>query len=231
MSYTYPGVKEPVLRRANFALDRGRAVALIGPSGAGKSTVINLLCRLLEPTSGAILIDGQPLSSLDAEQWLSTIAVAGQDLDLMDGTIAENVAYGRPEMTLADVEAALAEARADFVHELPQGVNTVVGSRGLSLSGGQRQRLGLARALARKPELLILDEATNAVDVETEDGILQTVKNLPVSTTILVVSHRPSTLAFCDDAIVLDETPNVRSSSPADMEAGEPLEFTTSLHT
>ncbi len=211
VTYAYPGVAEPVLREVSFTLRRGRAIALIGSSGAGKSTILNLLCRLLEPTSGSITADGQPLSQLKLEDWLDTIAVAGQDIELVDGTIADNIAYGRPDMTRAAIVAAADDAQAGFIHDLPHGLDTLVGARGLSLSGGQRQRLGLARALARKPDLLILDEATNAVDLETEDGILDTITRLPPHTTVLVVSHRPSTLAFCDDAVVLEKGRVVRS--------------------
>jgi subfamily B ATP-binding cassette protein MsbA len=175
----------------------------MGGSGAGKSTVVNLLCRLLEPESGTIKIGTQSLSKIKVAEWLDAIAIAGQDIELIDGTIAENVAYGRPETSISKIEDAIRAAHATFVDQLPQGLQTLVGPRGLSLSGGQRQRVGIARALAREPELLILDEATNAVDNETETGILQTLQMARKEMTIVVISHRMSTLTFCDDAIVL----------------------------
>jgi len=123
---------------------------------------------------------------------------------LLDGTIAENISYGRPNTERTKMERAARSAGAGFVNDLPQGLETLVGPRGLSLSAGERQRIGIARALAREPDILILDEATNAIDHETETGIVQALQNLPESMTIIVISHRPSTVAFCDDAVVLN---------------------------
>lgn len=195
----------PALSNVSFMLCRGRATALLGESGAGKSTVINLLCRLIEPTSGNIRIDGTLLSDLRAVDWLNRIAIAGQDVDLFDGTIAENISYGRPETDSNEIMLAIRSAEADFVLELPLGLDTPVGPSGFGLSGGQRQRIGLARALVRKPDLLILDEATNALDQTKEQSILRLLGELRGSTTILVVSHKADTLAFCDDALMLHE--------------------------
>ena len=203
-TFDYGSREDPALKRASFVLRRGRSTALIGPSGAGKSTVINLLCRLLEPTSGTIRVDGQPLSRIRVSDWLSRIAIAGQDVDLIDGTIAENIMYGRGLIDPETMELAVRSARADFIFDLPQGLDTVVGPRGISLSGGQRQRLSIARALARNPEILILDEATNAVDQVTESELSNIFQTLSKSITIIVISHRPNTLAFCDDAVVLE---------------------------
>ena len=204
---------DPALNRASFVLRRGRSTALIGPSGAGKSTIINLLCRLLEPTSGTIKVDGQLLSRIRVSDWLSRIAIAGQDIDLIDGTIGENIIYGRGAIDPATMELAVRSARADFIFDLPQGLDTVVGPRGMSLSGGQRQRISIARALARNPEILILDEATNAVDQVTENELSNIFQTLSKSITIIVISHRPNTLAFCDDAVVL-ERGNVVEAGP-----------------
>jgi subfamily B ATP-binding cassette protein MsbA len=204
---------DPALNRASFVLRRGRSTALIGPSGAGKSTIINLLCRLLEPTSGTIKVDGQLLSRIKVSDWLSRIAIAGQDIDLIDGTIAENIMYGRGPIDPANMELAVRSARADFIFDLPQGLDTVVGPRGISLSGGQRQRISIARALARNPEILILDEATNAVDQVTENELSNIFQTLSKRITIIVISHRPNTLAFCDDAVVL-ERGNVVEAGP-----------------
>ncbi|HVJ09356.1 MAG TPA: ABC transporter ATP-binding protein [Acidisarcina sp.] len=203
VTFEYPDRNEPALMEATFELRSGRSTALIGESGAGKSTVINLLCRLLEPVSGTIEVDGQPLSSINISDWLNAIAIAGQDVDLIDGTIAENIAYSRPKTDRAKIERAARYAKADFIDDMPQGLDTFVGPRGLSLSGGQRQRIGIARALARDPEILILDEATNALDYETENGIIKSLQELSESMTIIVVSHRVNTLVFCDNGIVL----------------------------
>ncbi len=204
VTFEYGDRGEPVLMDASFELRRGRSTALIGASGAGKSTVINLICRLLEPVSGMIKVDGQPLSRIKISDWLNAIAIAGQDIDLIDGTIAENISYGRPNTERTKMERAARSAGAGFVNDLPQGLETLVGPRGLSLSAGERQRIGIARALAREPDILILDEATNAIDHETETGIIKALQQLPKSMTIIVISHRPGTIAFCDDAVVLN---------------------------
>jgi ABC-type multidrug transport system fused ATPase/permease subunit len=149
-------------------------------------------------------VDGQPLSQIKISDWLTALAIAGQDIDLIDGTIAENISYGSPNADQTKMEQAAQSAGASFVNDLPQGLETLVGPRGLSLSAGERQRIGIARALAREPDILILDEATNAIDHETETGIIKTLQNLPESMTVIVISHRPGTLAFCDDAVVLN---------------------------
>jgi subfamily B ATP-binding cassette protein MsbA len=204
VTFDYGDRGGPAMMEATFQFRRGRSTALIGGSGAGKSTVINLLCRLLEPVSGTIRVDGQPLSRIKISDWLNAIAIAGQDIDLVDGTIAENISYGRPETGRTKIEQAVRSAGAAFIDDLPQGLETLVGPHGLSLSGGERQRIGIARALAREPDILILDEATNAIDHQTETSIVKTLQELPESMTIIVISHKPSTLAFCDDAVVLD---------------------------
>ena len=193
---------ETALSHASFVIRQGRSTALIGSSGAGKSTAVGLLCRLLQPTQGVITVDGNPLARIDISDWLNSIAIAGQDIDLIDGTIAENIAYNRPDIGRQKIYEALSQAEADFVEDLPQGLDTLVGSRGLSLSGGQRQKIGIARAFARNASIFILDEATNAVDSDAEALILATLHRLPGEKTIIVVSHREDTLAMCQDAIV-----------------------------
>lgn len=204
VTFEYVDRGEPALNKVSFCLRSGRATALIGGSGAGKSTLVGLLCRLMEPASGAIWVDEQQLSEIKLDEWLGSVAVAGQDVDLIDASIADNIAYGRPAMSRDEVEGLVKMAGASFVAELPHGIDTLVGSQGHALSGGQRQRIGIARALARRPGVLIFDEATNAVDSDTEDVIIDNLKDLPFSTTLIVISHRPSTLKACDDMVVLD---------------------------
>ncbi|WP_018260366.1 ABC transporter ATP-binding protein [Methylobacterium sp. WSM2598] len=203
---------------ASFVIRAGSSTALIGPSGSGKSTIINLLCGLLEPTSGEILVDGTSLDRLDRSEWLNLIGIAGQDTEIIEGTIAENIAYGAPHVGQAEIEEAARVADADaFVRSLPLGYATNVGSRGLNLSGGQRQRIGLARAIVRKPRLLILDEATSAVDGLSERTIMDLLASSRRSCTMLVVSHRMSTLSRCDSAIVLEGGRVVRASPMTDV--------------
>lgn len=204
VSYAYPndGV---ALRDASFTLQPGKVTALIGPSGSGKSTVINLITRLVDPDRGEITLGELPIGRVAVEEWRKKVVVAGQDTDLIDGTIAENIAYGRPDATAEEIEtvARLADAER-FIAELPGGYAARVGRGGLRLSGGQRQRIGLARALLVRPELLILDEATNAVDGPSEEIILELLMSHARFRSVLIISHRPSTLARCEEGIVLD---------------------------
>jgi subfamily B ATP-binding cassette protein MsbA len=204
VSFIYPdGTK--ALDRIDVVLRPGIATALVGKSGAGKSSFIDLVCRLVDPTSGRILHGDQPLYGIDPQSWRSRIAVAGQNVGLVDGTIAENIAYGKPDSSLVDISTAAAAARAsEFINALPNGFDTRLGLDGLKLSGGERQRIELARALLRKPDLLILDEATSAVDVGLEQEIIALLKEGRWFSTALVISHRKATLAACKDGIVID---------------------------
>lgn len=206
VTFTYSGSEQRavVLHAASFDLRSGRSTALIGRSGAGKTTIVNLLCRFVEPDSGRILVDGSPLDRIDPSQWRKHIALASQELELVDGTIFENIVYGQDAASADDAERAakLAEAHC-FIEQLPQGYRTVVGYRGVNLSAGQRQRIALARALVRDPDILILDEATNAVDGLSEAAIVETLKSRAGRRTTIVISHHRSTISFCDDVVIL----------------------------
>nr|WP_202332998.1 ABC transporter ATP-binding protein [Mesorhizobium sp. L-8-3] len=208
VSFTYAGAetRAVVLQSASFEIRAGRSTALVGRSGAGKTTIVNLLCRFVDPDDGAILVDGIPLDQIDPVQWRRQIALASQDLELVDGTILDNIVYGQERATAADAERAakLAEAHA-FIEELPQRYDTIVGYRGANLSAGQRQRIALARALVRDPDILILDEATNALDGLSEAAIIETLKSRAGKRTTIVISHHRSTISFCDDIVVLSE--------------------------
>ncbi len=190
----------------SFDIRKGETLAIIGGSGAGKSTLIHLLCRFYDPERGEILVDGRALRSLKLADWRSKLAIAGQDADLVTGSIRENIAYGEPDASEEQIVAAAKRAHAhDFIVNLPKGYDTAVGERGLKLSGGQRQRIGLARALLRSPEILILDEATNALDSISERAIQATLDELAGQLTIVVIAHRLSTLRNANRVIVMEQ--------------------------
>lgn len=188
-----------VLRDVSLTLPAGSFTSLIGPSGAGKTTILDLLCALLTPQSGRILIDGVPLASLDRDLWRRTIGYVPQETLLLHDTILVNVTLGDPTLTVADAERALRQAGAwSFIEALPEGMLTVVGERGGRFSGGQRQRMVIARALAHDPKLLILDEATSALDPESEAAISATLRSLTPALTVVAVSHRPALIDIAD---------------------------------
>lgn len=208
----------PALRNVSFYIPAGSVTAVVGTSGAGKSTLVNLLCRFYDPTAGEIIVDGVDLRELDIKDWRGRVAVAGQDAELMTGTITENISYGRPDASEEDIRSAARLANAaEFIEELPERFATRVGTRGLRLSGGQRQRVGLARALLCKPDLLILDEATNALDSLSETAVQRTLEQLRGGTTILVIAHRLSTIRDADHVVVLSDGRLVEQGRPEDL--------------
>ncbi|WP_270934410.1 ABC transporter ATP-binding protein [Falsiroseomonas oryzae] len=216
VTFAHEGTPLPALRGASFSLPRGGLTTLVGPSGAGKTTVVNLLLRLYEPQAGTILVDGEPLHRLRRAEWLRSIALAGQDSDLIPGSIADNIRMGSPEAGPAELRAAAADAGIlGFIEGLPAGFDTDVGDAGLNLSGGQRQRIGLARALVRNPDLLILDEATNAVDVPLESDIRARVRSRLPRATILVITHRLASAVDSDHVVCLVDGRVVEEGPPS----------------
>ena len=180
----------------------GRTTAIVGRSGAGKTTIVNLILRLYEPTSGTVLANGRPISSFERRSWLSWIAIAGQDLELIEGTVADNIAFGTANASMEDIEEAAALAGVmNFVSDLPNGIHTWVGERGLNLSAGQRQRVALARALFRRPDLLILDEATTALDEPLEEEVRRNVMQAYRGKTIILITHRMDVARTADHIV------------------------------
>lgn len=205
VSFSYAPELGPALRQIELRIPKGKTTAIVGPSGAGKSTLIQLLCRLYDPTEGEIRVGGTPLREYELRQWRDRVAVAGQDAHLFNTTVRENIGYGRLGATDEEIVAAAEQAHADhFIRELPDGYDTAVGDTGARLSGGQRQRIALARAFLRKPEILILDEATNALDGLSEQVIQDAVESFGEDGTVVIVAHRYSTIRSADQVIVIE---------------------------
>ncbi|MBV4492322.1 ABC transporter transmembrane domain-containing protein [Pseudomonas oryzicola] len=190
----------------SLAIEPGQTVALVGPSGAGKSTLFDLLLRFYDPQRGRILLDGEAITELDPDQLRRQFALVAQSPALFRGTVEANIRYGRPEATLAEVEAAARGAHADaFIRQLPQGYQTLLGEGGIGLSGGQRQRLAIARALLVDAPILLLDEATSALDAQSEHLIQQALPSLMAGRTTVVIAHRLATVQHADRIAVIDK--------------------------
>jgi ATP-binding cassette subfamily B protein len=195
-----------VIRDVSLTIEPGQMIGLVGPSGAGKSTLVNLICRFYDVSAGSILVDGHDIRSFPIEEYRRNIGIVLQEPFLFYGTIAENIAYGRPEASPAEIIAAARAARAhEFILNLPDGYDSLVGERGQSLSGGERQRISIARALLTDPRILILDEATSSVDTETEREIQEALSNLIEGRTTIAIAHRMSTLRRADRLVVLEQ--------------------------
>ncbi len=195
----------PVLQDINLLIEPYQTVALVGRSGSGKSTLVKLLLRYFEPSQGRILIDGEDIRSLDVGNYRRRLAIVHQEVDVFNGTLLDNLKYGRPDATMAQVETACRIARLDEVIQmLPQGYYTVVGERGVRLSGGQRQRLGIARSLLVEPDVLIFDEATSSLDYESERSIQLAMRELQGTRTTIIIAHRLSTVREANKIVVLD---------------------------
>jgi ATP-binding cassette subfamily B protein len=203
VSFGYPGAAEPVLREIDLSVEPGKTLVLTGATGSGKTTLLNLVPRLTEVSSGAVLLNGTDIRALPLAQLRASVGCAFEDATLFSASVRENVAFGKPDASEAAIEAALTAAQARFAYDLPWGLDTRIGEQGMALSGGQRQRIALARAILTGPEVLILDDPLSALDVHTEERVTAALHEIMAGVTALVVAHRPSTVALADTVALL----------------------------
>ncbi len=217
VNFSY-GENQPVLHDITLDIPTSSTVAFVGQTGSGKSTLVKLLLRFYAPTRGSILLDGQPIEQLQLDSLRRQIGLVSQDVFLFHGSVRENIAYGSPGASFEQIQAAADAAEAsEFIKDLPKGFDTLVGERGQKLSGGQRQRLSIARALLKDPPVLILDEATSAVDNETEAAIQRSLLRISHTRTTVIIAHRLSTIVHADTIHVVDKGRIVESGKHAEL--------------
>jgi ABC-type multidrug transport system fused ATPase/permease subunit len=205
VTFTHDARRGASVDRVSFAIPKGARTLLVGPSGSGKTTIINLLLRLYEPASGRIAVDGADLQSFSRRSWLDRLAVAGQDVDLVEGTIAQNFRLADRDVPVEEMRAVCADVEIlGEIEAVPEKFDARIGAQGLSFSGGQRQRLGLARALLRRPDFLILDEAMSALEPAMEERIMARIAERMRGGTTLIVSHRTGAEAMADKVVRLN---------------------------
>ena len=197
--------ESPLIKDLNFKISCGQRIGICGPTGSGKSTIVGLIARFYDPTSGRILIDGTDIADFTLDGLREQIGFVLQDTILFYGSVIENIAYGRPDATIEEIIEAAKLANADeFISKMPHGYDTLVGERGVTLSGGQRQRIGIARALVRNSPILILDEPTSSLDSESEKIVLKALEKLMIGRTVIIIAHRLNTICNADQIVVLD---------------------------
>ena len=225
VSFTYPTRPDsPALRELSFVVAPGETVAIVGPSGSGKTTVFTLIQRFFDPQAGTVRIDGVDVRLADPEAVRARIAVVPQETVIFSGTVLDNIRFGKPEATEAEVRSAAVAARVDeFAARLPKGYDTEVGERGVTLSGGQRQRIAIARAILRNAPILLLDEATSALDAESEALIQEALEKLTANRTTLVIAHRLATVRGADRILVLVEGQLAAQGTHAELIEANPL--------
>ena len=203
---SYRADDEDILQNINFDVKKGETVGIIGTTGAGKSTIVNLMCRFFDATEGEVLVDGVNVKDYDMHDLRDNIGMAMQDVFLFSDTIEGNIAYGKPDINFEKVKEVARMADANhFIQNLPEGYDTIVGERGVGLSGGQKQRISLARALLKEPAILVLDDTTSAVDMETESYIQKQLENIDHACTIFIIAYRISSIMNADQILVLDQ--------------------------
>jgi ATP-binding cassette subfamily B protein len=206
VSLTFDGANRPALNNVTLTIAEGTTIALVGASGAGKSTLASLVPRLYDPDAGSVSLDGVDVRTLNLPLLRQAVAIVGDDPFLFSATVRENIGYGRPDATDEEIHDAARRARAEkFINELPEGLETRIGERGLTLSGGQRQRIAIARAIITRPRVLVLDDATSSVDASTEREIKAALREVMKDRTTIIVAHRLSTIALADEIAVLDD--------------------------
>jgi len=215
VSFSYAYSDKKILNSLNFTLRCGEMLGIVGPSGAGKTTFVDVLLRLHEPQEGTIFIDGLPLSGISLHSWRKNIGYVSQDYFLINDSFLNNIKYYDESISREDaIEAAKMANIYDFIESSANGFDTLIGDRGLMLSNGQRQRIVIARILARKPKLLVFDEATSSLDKESEKKIQQVIENIRGKITIIIIAHRLSTIHHCNTLLVLNDGGVVESGSP-----------------
>ncbi|MBI4698514.1 MAG: ABC transporter ATP-binding protein [Nitrospirae bacterium] len=214
VTFVYPGTDRKVLEEISFSVNKGELIAIVGKSGAGKTTLVDMLPRFYNPLSGAILIDGVNINDATLESLRRNIGIVSQDIILFNETVRENIAMGKPEATDQEItEAAKAAYAHDFIMEMPNRYDTVIGERGVKISGGQKQRISIARALLKNPPILILDEATSSLDTASEIIVQKALDNLMSNRTTIVIAHRLSTIRKADKILVLEKAKIVESGT------------------
>jgi ATP-binding cassette subfamily B protein len=223
VGFGYDG-EEPVLRGIDLDVEPGRTVAIVGPTGSGKTTLVMLIPRLYDVNEGAVLVDGVDVRDVEPASLRGEVAVVSDDAFLFSASLGDNIAYAHPDATEDEITAAAVRAGlAELLEELPDGLDTLVGERGLTLSGGQRQRVAIARALIAEPRILILDDATSSVDATTENRIKSALAEVMTGRTTFVIAHRLSTIALADEVVVLEGGEIVGRGSHAELLESSPL--------